>query len=245
MGFGARTRSRVASWRRAGSAGFWAAVDERGCEVTGGTTGALREMVRRITCEAKGHDNVRHQCCGAIKTTYTTYSYRLSDGVNRWEIQKRFSDFDTLDRELQNRYPKRMLKIDKIPRKSKFHAMAPRHIEAREKGFDTYLRQLLRDGELLQSPELTEFLEIPREAALSEDDFDGDHEPATAKSDGSHGESELSQAATTPCSARVSSWQLEAEAKWGGDGRLSSVSLPLGRHHQLTSFSVPDVSAGL
>merc|ERR1712216_585200 len=118
LGFGARTRSRVASWRR------------------------------------------------AIKTTYTTYSYRLSDGVNRWEIQKRFSDFDTLDRELQNRYPKRMLKIDKIPRKSKFHAMAPRHIEAREKGFDTYLRQLLRDGELLQSPELTEFLEIPREAAV-------------------------------------------------------------------------------
>lgn len=200
-------------------------------------------MVRRIQCVSKGHDNVKHQCCGAIKVSYTMYTYCLSDGENRWEIQKRFSDFDALDRELQNNYPKRMLKVDKIPRKSKFNSMTPRHIEAREKGFDTYLKQLLRDGELLASPELTEFLEIPMEAALSDDDFDADHEPATAKSDGSDA-TEYSQAVTTPGSVRVSSWQLEAEAKWGGDGRLSSVTLPGGGHH-LTSYSVPNVAAGL
>ena len=136
-----------------------------------------------------------------------------------------------MDRELQNRYPKRMLKIDRIPRRSKFNALKPRNIEAREKGFDTYLRQLLNEGELLASPEFREFLEIPLEAAFSDDDFD---EPATAKSDGSDLLTELSQASTagtgtgTPSSsARVASWQIEAEAKWGGDGRLSSLSLPL------------------
>ena len=182
-------------------------------------------MVRKISCVPKGHDVVRHQCCGVLNATYAMYTYCLSDGVNRWEIQKRFSDFDALDRELQNRYPKRMLKIDRIPRKSKFNALKQRNLEAREKGFDTYLRQLLQEGELLSSPELREFLEIPLEAALSDDEFEA--EPSSAKSDGSDPATELSQAATTPgSSVRVASWQLEAEAKWGGDGRLSSVSMP-------------------
>jgi hypothetical protein len=185
-------------------------------------------MVRKISCYAKGHDTVRHQCCGALNSHYTLYTYCLSDGVNNWEISKRYSDFDALDKDLQNRYPKRMLKIDRIPRKSKFNALKPRNIEAREKGFDNYLQQLMHEGELLASPELREFLEIPLEVAMiSDDEFDVDHEPATAKSDGSDPSTELSQAATTPGShARIASWQLEAEAKWGGDGRLSSISLP-------------------
>ena len=191
------------------------------------TYSVLGRMGRKIQCHAKGHDVVRHQCCGALNMQFSMYNYCLSDGVNNWEISKRFSDFDALDRDLQNRYPKRMLKIDRIPKKSRFNAMKARHIEAREKGFDSYLGQLLREGELLACPELAEFLEIPLEAALSDDEFDIDAEPATAKSDGSDPATELSQAATTPGSlARVSTWQLEAEAKWGGDGRLSSISLP-------------------
>jgi hypothetical protein len=186
-------------------------------------------MVRKISCVAKGHGIVRHQCCGALNTQYSVYQYCLSDGYNSWEIKKRYSDFDALDKELQNRYPKRMLKIDRIPKRSKFNAMKPRNIEAREKGFDNYLRQLLSEGELLASPEFREFLEIPLEAAMVDDDFDEEHydEPATAKSDGSDPVTDLSQAATTPDSWSLANLQQEAEAKWGGDGRLSSVSLPI------------------
>lgn len=79
----------------------------------GETRVVLLGMVRKIQCHVKGHDVVRHQCCGPLNMQFAMYTYCLSDGVNAWEISKRFSDFDMLDKELQNRYPKRMLKIDR------------------------------------------------------------------------------------------------------------------------------------
>jgi hypothetical protein len=159
--------------------------------------GVRGAMVRKISCYAKGHDTVRHQCCSALNLHYTLYPYGLSDGVNNWEISKWYSDFDALDKDLQNRYLKRMLKIERIPRKSKFNALKPRNIEAREKEFDNYVQQLMHEGELLASPEVREFLEIPMEVAMiSDNEFDVDHEPATANSDGSDPSTPRSQQAS-------------------------------------------------
>ena len=88
--------------------------------------------------------------------------------------------------------------------------MKPRVIEEREKGFSNYLQHLLREGELVASPELREFLEIPLEAAaFSDDEFVVDYSDDEFVKGHS---ADLSQAATTPDSSlRVASWQRQHE----------------------------------
>ncbi|EKX35502.1 hypothetical protein GUITHDRAFT_118313 [Guillardia theta CCMP2712] len=178
----------------------------------------VARKARKIHCFSKGHENVQQSCCSIFNVEYTTYQFCLSDGSHKWTIQKRYSDFDVLDRELQTAYPKRMLKVDRLPAKATFGSMSPSRIISREKSFDAYLKQLLKDAELVVSPELREFLEIPLEAAISDDEGEAANNSDGSKSDPSDS---LSAALTTPgSSGRMLSWQAEAEAKWG-EGRLS------------------------
>eukprot|EP00287_Rhodomonas_sp_CCMP768_P005406 CAMPEP_0196723858 /NCGR_PEP_ID=MMETSP1091-20130531/5919_1 /TAXON_ID=302021 /ORGANISM="Rhodomonas sp., Strain CCMP768" /LENGTH=150 /DNA_ID=CAMNT_0042065895 /DNA_START=210 /DNA_END=662 /DNA_ORIENTATION=- len=142
------------------------------------------------------------------------YSFCIGDGTHKWTIQKRYSEFDALDRELQNKFPKKMLKIDRLPPKAIFGSMSPSRISNRQKSLDSYLKALLKETELVASPELHEFLEVPLEAAISDDEVQN-----SKKSDKSSSSTDVSQAATLSspgASGRVSAWQAEAEAKWGG-----------------------------
>mmetsp|Transcript_54383 Transcript_54383/g.127126 ORF Transcript_54383/g.127126 Transcript_54383/m.127126 type:complete len:185 (-) Transcript_54383:88-642(-) len=170
----------------------------------------------KLQCFSKGSENVQQSCCAVFNTEFTVYNFCVGDGAHKWNIQKRYSEFDALDRELQNRFPKKMIKIDRLPSKAVFGSMSPSRIANRQKCLDSYLKSLLKEAELVSSPELHEFLEIPLEAAISDD------EPETSKkSDKSSGSStDVSQAVTASQSpnatGRVSAWQAEAEAKWGG-----------------------------
>jgi hypothetical protein len=130
---------------------------------------------------------------GVLNTQFAVYVYQLTDGSSVWTIQKRFSEFDFLDRDLQEKYPKRMLKVDRIPRKSIFNSTSPSTLESRQTAFDAYLSQLLQ--ELTDTPELQEFLEIPDllENALSGDEC---YHEERCSSEDDHFDSLLSQAAT-------------------------------------------------
>ncbi|KAJ1488272.1 Phox homologous domain-containing protein [Baffinella frigidus] len=177
-----------------------------------------------IQCFSKGNEAVRHSCCSVVNVEHTVYHFCLSDGHHKWSIAKRYSEFDQLDTELQNRFPKKMLKVDKLPAKAVFGSMSASRVLTRQKALDAFLRVLLREDVLLASPELREFLEFPIEAALS----DPDHDDGSSASAERHSPDSLltsaSLAATvraaaleplTPGSARVAAWQAETEAKWG------------------------------
>ena len=135
-------------------------------------------------------------------------------------LVRRYSEFGLLDQELQNRFPKRMYKIDKLPSKSLFGSMSPSRILERQKALDAYLRQLLREDSFVGSPELREFLEIPIEAALDSDDASCDSAGRdSSDSQASAGAASLAatvrayeQQPLTPGSARVAKWQAESEA---------------------------------
>lgn len=174
----------------------------------------------RLQCFSKGSENIQQSCCAVFNTEFTVYNFCLGNGMHKWTIQKRYSDFDALDKELQNRFSKKMLKVDRLPAKAIFGSMSPSRISHRQKCLDQYLKvlflrcyltrccgsasprrflpmilahffvhhlhfayydfeqALLKEPELLASAELYEFLEIPLEAAISDDEVD-----ASKKSD--------------------------------------------------------------
>jgi len=108
---------------------------------------------------------------GSTQRKFAMYTFAMSDSVSHWTMQKRFLDFNALDGGLANKNPQYMLNIDRLPAEITFNNITPDLLETRQKIFDLYQKQLLRD-ELLSSPELREFREAPVEkAAFSDDEY--------------------------------------------------------------------------
>ena len=176
-------------------------------------------LVMSVSCVARGHESMRQKVCSLFNSEFISYNFCLDDGIVKWNISKRYSDFRDLDQELAKRYPKRLQGILRLPPKKYVNNLGPALVEYRQNALDSYLKSLLHDKALLRSHVLREFLEMPLEATLLSGLDDLGAADSCGGCDDSRAPTEASQADTSPRSVgivtKVKSWQDEAEAKWG------------------------------
>lgn len=96
-----------------------------------------------------------------ISKEYTLYKFTLSFGKQKWEIGKRFSDFDKLDNRLNDKFG---LPPVGLPAKKWFGLDDAELIMERHKVLIAYLNDCLKRPVLLHSRELQNFCEMPEDA---------------------------------------------------------------------------------
>ena len=173
-------------------------------------------MESHLVAKCNGHFITQQKICSVFAAEFTSYSFSVVSGPQRWNIQKRYSDFRELDLDLARKYPKRMQRVLRLPPKKLFGKNRESLIDFRQQALDAYLKSLLRDKDLLGTHEIREFLEIPLEAALS--DLVPEASERKQIVSNSYTGTEASQADTSPRSLgvmKVKSWQEETELKWG------------------------------
>lgn len=79
---------------------------------------------------------------------------------NDWEVQRRFSDFDELHKQLKFHYSG----IPELPGKSLFTLKKPEDIEKRRSKLEIYLRLLVQKEEYYANTKFASFLEIDKHA---------------------------------------------------------------------------------
>jgi len=95
-----------------------------------------------------------------LSTEFTQYKFSLSFGKERWEIAKRFSDFDKIDNRLNDKFG---LPPVGLPPKKMFGLNDPELIMERHKVMLAYLNDCLKRPVLLHSRELQDFTEMPED----------------------------------------------------------------------------------
>jgi hypothetical protein len=95
-----------------------------------------------------------------LSTEYTQYKFTISFGKQRWEIAKRFSDFDKLDNRLNDKFG---LPPVGLPPKKWFGLDDAELIMERHKILIAYLNDCLKRPVLLHSRELQDFCEMPED----------------------------------------------------------------------------------
>uniref|UniRef100_A0A7S0EBX0 PX domain-containing protein n=1 Tax=Hanusia phi TaxID=3032 RepID=A0A7S0EBX0_9CRYP len=95
-----------------------------------------------------------------LATEYTVYKFTICFGKHKWEISKRFSDFDKLDNRLNDKFG---LPPVGLPPKKWFGLTDPELILERHKILLTYINDCLKRPVLLHSRELQQFTDMPPE----------------------------------------------------------------------------------
>ena len=95
-----------------------------------------------------------------LSTEYTQYKFTIMFGTQKWEIAKRFSDFDKLDNRLNDKFG---LPPVGLPPKQMFGLDNPELIMERHKVLIAYLNDCLKRPVLLHSRELQDFCEMPED----------------------------------------------------------------------------------
>jgi len=86
------------------------------------------------------------------------YKFQVSFGKTKWEIAKRYSDFDKIDNRLNDKYG---LPPIGLPQKKWFGLTDPELINERHKHFCAYINDCLKRPVLIHSRELQMFVEMP------------------------------------------------------------------------------------
>lgn len=95
-----------------------------------------------------------------LSTEYTQYKFTICFGKQRWEIAKRFSDFDKLDNRLNDKFG---LPPVGLPPKKWFGLNDAELIMERHQVLIAYLNDCLKRPVLLHSRELQDFTEMPED----------------------------------------------------------------------------------
>ena len=95
-----------------------------------------------------------------LSTEYTQYKFTICFGKQRWEIAKRFSDFDKLDNRLNDKFG---LPPVGLPPKKWFGLDDAELIMERHQVLIAYLNDCLKRPVLLHSRELQDFAEMPED----------------------------------------------------------------------------------
>mmetsp|Transcript_15601 Transcript_15601/g.31233 ORF Transcript_15601/g.31233 Transcript_15601/m.31233 type:complete len:183 (+) Transcript_15601:39-587(+) len=95
-----------------------------------------------------------------LSTEYTVFKFTISFGKQKWEIGKRYSDFDKIDNRLNDKFG---LPPIGLPPKQWFGLNDKELIEMRHNMFVAYLRDCLKRPVLIHSRELQSFCEMPPE----------------------------------------------------------------------------------
>ena len=95
-----------------------------------------------------------------LSTEFTHYKFTMCFGKQRWEIAKRFSDFDKLDNRLNDKFG---LPPVGLPPKKMFGLDDPELIMERHKVLIAYLNDCIKRPVLLHSREMQDFAEMPED----------------------------------------------------------------------------------
>lgn len=90
-----------------------------------------------------------------FKSKYVEYTILITCTFKGWQINKRYSDFEKLNKNLS----KRLNKLPELPLK-KIDSLSLEVIKERMSGFEKYLNNLLFNYNILQLPDLGQFLEL-------------------------------------------------------------------------------------
>lgn len=101
---------------------------------------------------------------GMLETEYTQYKFTVCFGKQRWEIAKRFADFDKLDNRLNDKFG---LPPVGLPPKKWFGLDDAELIMERHKVLLAYINDCLKRPVLLHSRELQDFTEMPEDVVFA------------------------------------------------------------------------------
>ena len=87
------------------------------------------------------------------------YAIELESDDNKWYIEKRFSEFDNLMKELKNYHS-----LPALPGKS-FFKMNDKELENRRKGLETFLQKIVTRNDLMNSDPIKFFLQLDKNAS--------------------------------------------------------------------------------
>ena len=117
---------------------------------------------QKLRCWSKGSENLQQTFCMAFSVDFTVYNFAIADDSGtKWFIQKRFSQFDQLDDELNKKFPDVMINVQRLPPKRFMGSLSPSLIAVRQKALDAYLSAILSRPILASSDELRDFIEMP------------------------------------------------------------------------------------
>mmetsp|Transcript_36753 Transcript_36753/g.57462 ORF Transcript_36753/g.57462 Transcript_36753/m.57462 type:complete len:329 (+) Transcript_36753:498-1484(+) len=121
---------------------------------------------RQLKCEAtKTATKSRRDCrVGILGSDVVMYGFKMMFGGTMWEIQKRYSDFDSLDKKLNSTYG---LPPVGLPPKQWFGLSDPALIQFRHNTLTSYLQDCIKRPVLVLSTELQEFTNMPDEVVAS------------------------------------------------------------------------------
>ena len=125
--------------------------------------GEAEEQEEKRVFKAKDAGTVQKQgkwMMGMLETEYTQYKFTMCFGKQRWEIAKRFADFDKIDNRLNDKFG---LPPVGLPPKKWFGLDDAELIMERHKVLLAYLNDCLKRPVLLHSRELQDFAEMPED----------------------------------------------------------------------------------
>lgn len=77
-------------------------------------------------------------------------------GIRKWELWKRYSQFESLDTDLRSKHPK----LPKLPGKTFFKLQAKEDIGKRREELHAYLQDIVNRQDLRTNTHFREFLEL-------------------------------------------------------------------------------------
>lgn len=80
---------------------------------------------------------------------------------NKWYIEKRFSEFDSLFKALKNSYHSLPL----LPNKTYLFKMTEKDLEVRREGLEEFLRKIIIRNDLMNSELVKQFLQLDKNAS--------------------------------------------------------------------------------
>jgi hypothetical protein len=93
---------------------------------------------------------------------HTRYPFCVMYNDEKWNMEKRFSEFAELDRQLDEIYKgDSKVQLPEFPPKKMFGSLSPSLIVERKEGLEQYMKALAKDPEILKCRVLREFIETP------------------------------------------------------------------------------------
>eukprot|EP00294_Goniomonas_avonlea_P016975 CAMPEP_0114544522 /NCGR_PEP_ID=MMETSP0114-20121206/2922_1 /TAXON_ID=31324 /ORGANISM="Goniomonas sp, Strain m" /LENGTH=144 /DNA_ID=CAMNT_0001728909 /DNA_START=11 /DNA_END=445 /DNA_ORIENTATION=+ len=126
----------------------------------------------KYDCYTKQVETKSEHVCFLFSSDFTAYTYIVSTSSDTWEMKKRYRDFLDFDDMLQRKYGDIMAKVPPLPPKKIIGALSPSLVKERRASLEAYLKAVLSQPVIAASAEIVEFLEVPRERVISDDEDD-------------------------------------------------------------------------
>lgn len=104
-------------------------------------------------------ENKKQRSCGLGNAEFTLYTFAVSNGLDKWDVSKRYSDFVKLHAKLTAKHGKSELPPPPpLPPKQVFGVLSPMLIRERHAAFKMFLTGLATEDALIADPDVMQFL---------------------------------------------------------------------------------------